>query len=51
MERPGGPLPAPGPALMLVRPEALRLLGRRAGALAGTVMERRFTGPPACSPS
>ena len=35
----------PGPALMVVRPEALRLMPPAPGALAGTVTERRFTGP------
>jgi ABC-type Fe3+/spermidine/putrescine transport system ATPase subunit len=33
-----------GPALMIVRPEALRLMPPAAGALQGTVTERRFTG-------
>jgi ABC-type Fe3+/spermidine/putrescine transport system ATPase subunit len=33
-----------GPALMLVRPEALRLSPPTPGALMGTVAERRFTG-------
>jgi putative spermidine/putrescine transport system ATP-binding protein len=33
-----------GPALMIVRPEALRLMPAAAGALTGTVTERRFTG-------
>lgn len=33
-----------GPALMIVRPEALRLMAPAAGALMGTVTERRFTG-------
>jgi hypothetical protein len=35
----------PGPALMVVRPEALRLMPPAPGALGGTVTERRFTGP------
>ena len=35
----------PGPALMVVRPEALRLIPPAPGALVGTVTERRFTGP------
>jgi ABC-type Fe3+/spermidine/putrescine transport system ATPase subunit len=39
--RPGS---VPGPALMVVRPEALRLLAPAQGALNGTVTERRFTG-------
>jgi quercetin dioxygenase-like cupin family protein len=34
----------PGPASMVVRPEALRLLVSGTGALPGTVVERRFTG-------
>jgi spermidine/putrescine transport system ATP-binding protein len=34
----------PGPALMIVRPEALRLLPPAAGAIPGSVTERRFTG-------
>jgi ABC-type Fe3+/spermidine/putrescine transport system ATPase subunit len=34
-----------GPAFMVVRPEALRLMPPTAGALVGTVTERRFTGP------
>jgi ABC-type Fe3+/spermidine/putrescine transport system ATPase subunit len=33
-----------GPARMLVRPEALRLMAPAHGALAGTVTARRFTG-------
>jgi ABC-type Fe3+/spermidine/putrescine transport system ATPase subunit len=33
-----------GPALMVVRPEALRLMPPAPGALIGTVTERRFTG-------
>ena len=33
-----------GPALMVVRPEALRLTAPVPGALMGTVTERRFTG-------
>ena len=37
-------VPAPGPALMVVRPEALRLVPPAPAALAGTVSERRFTG-------
>ncbi|HJR17924.1 MAG TPA: ABC transporter ATP-binding protein [Gemmatimonadales bacterium] len=35
---------ARGPALMVVRPEALRLMAPVPGALMGTVTERRFTG-------
>ena len=34
----------PGPARMVVRPEALRLMDPTLGALIGTVTERRFTG-------
>jgi putative spermidine/putrescine transport system ATP-binding protein len=34
-----------GPALMVVRPEALRLMPPAPGTLAGTVTARRFTGP------
>jgi ABC-type Fe3+/spermidine/putrescine transport system ATPase subunit len=33
-----------GPALMVVRPEALRLMAPGPGALVGVVTERRFTG-------
>jgi ABC-type Fe3+/spermidine/putrescine transport system ATPase subunit len=33
-----------GPALMVARPEALRLMAATPGALIGTVTERRFTG-------
>ena len=36
---------SPGPARMVVRPEALRLMPPASGALAGTVTARRFTGP------
>jgi ABC-type Fe3+/spermidine/putrescine transport system ATPase subunit len=35
---------APGPASMIVRPEALRLLAPAPGAILGKVTERRFTG-------
>ena len=41
------PVPAPGPATMLVRPEALRLAERGANAVAATVTGRRFVGPSA----
>jgi ABC-type Fe3+/spermidine/putrescine transport system ATPase subunit len=44
---PGRPLPAPGPALMLVRPEALRLTQHEPGAVPATVTARRFVGPSA----
>jgi ABC-type Fe3+/spermidine/putrescine transport system ATPase subunit len=40
---PEGAVP-PGEALMVVRPEALRLMAPAPGAVAGTVAERRFTG-------
>jgi ABC-type Fe3+/spermidine/putrescine transport system ATPase subunit len=36
--------PVRGPALMVVRPEALRLLAPTAGAILGKVVERRFVG-------
>ncbi|HEY7634036.1 MAG TPA: ABC transporter ATP-binding protein [Gemmatimonadales bacterium] len=45
--REDGPPVPPGPALMLVRPEALRLTPPAAGALSATVRERRFVGPSA----
>jgi putative spermidine/putrescine transport system ATP-binding protein len=38
------PQPVQGPALMVVRPEALRILSPTTGALLGTVSERRFIG-------
>ncbi len=44
---PGRPLPPPGPALMLVRPEALRITPLDAGALPVTITARRFVGPSA----
>jgi putative spermidine/putrescine transport system ATP-binding protein len=44
---PGRPGPPPGPALMLVRPEALRLTPQEPGAVPATVTERRFVGPSA----
>jgi iron(III) transport system ATP-binding protein len=34
----------PGPALMVLRPEAMRLMSPSPGALLGTVTERRFVG-------
>jgi ABC-type Fe3+/spermidine/putrescine transport system ATPase subunit len=37
-------IPPPGPALMVLRPEALRLLAPTPGAILGKVTERRFTG-------
>ncbi len=44
---PGQPQLAPGPALMLVRPEALRLTPPGVGVVSATVRERRFVGPSA----
>ncbi len=45
IERPAGqPVLLPGPALLLARPEALRL-GDDPQAIPGTVTGRRFTGP------
>jgi putative spermidine/putrescine transport system ATP-binding protein len=45
---PGGtPIPPPGPALMLVRPEALRLTPPDAAAIPATITSRRFVGPSA----
>ncbi len=45
IERPAGhPVMLPGPALLLVRPEALRLADED-GAITGEVTARRFTGP------
>ena len=45
IERPAGhPVMLPGPALLLVRPEALRLADDP-GAILGRVLSRRFTGP------
>jgi ABC-type Fe3+/spermidine/putrescine transport system ATPase subunit len=41
---PLGPFPPEGDALMVVRPEALRLMAPAAGAISGTVAERRFIG-------
>jgi ABC-type Fe3+/spermidine/putrescine transport system ATPase subunit len=41
---PAGALPPPGPALMIVRPEALRLIAPEPRAVSGIVSERRFTG-------
>lgn len=41
---PVGTHPARGPALMVVRPEALRLMAAGPGVMSGTVTERRFTG-------
>jgi iron(III) transport system ATP-binding protein len=41
---PGGVLPPVGPAQMVVRPEALRLLAPAPGAVTGVVTDRRFIG-------
>ena len=41
------PLPAPGRALMLVRPEALRITPLDLGAVPATITARRFVGPSA----
>jgi ABC-type Fe3+/spermidine/putrescine transport system ATPase subunit len=43
----GGPMPRPGPAIMLVRPEALRLTPPDPGAIPATITSRRFVGPSA----
>jgi ABC-type Fe3+/spermidine/putrescine transport system ATPase subunit len=40
-----GRVPPPGPATMVLRPEALRLTAPEPSAVAGTVVGRRFTGP------
>jgi ABC-type Fe3+/spermidine/putrescine transport system ATPase subunit len=48
LELPSGrPVPVPGPAVMLVRPEALRIAESGPGAFAATVTGRRFVGPSA----
>ncbi|MEO7986274.1 MAG: ABC transporter ATP-binding protein [Gemmatimonadales bacterium] len=44
---PGVPPPAAGAAVMLVRPESLRVTAPGAGALTATVTARRFVGPSA----
>jgi putative spermidine/putrescine transport system ATP-binding protein len=44
---PGRPFPPAGRAMMLVRPEALRLTLGEAGAVPATVTARRFVGPTA----
>jgi ABC-type Fe3+/spermidine/putrescine transport system ATPase subunit len=41
----GAATPLRGPALMVLRPEALRLLSPAPGTVNGIVTERRFTGP------
>jgi ABC-type Fe3+/spermidine/putrescine transport system ATPase subunit len=43
----GVPMLPPGPAVMLVRPEALRLTPPDAGAIPATITSRRFVGPSA----
>ena len=40
-------MPPPGPAIMLVRPEALRLTPPEPGAMPATITGRRFVGPAA----
>jgi len=44
---PGRPPIRPGPAMMLVRPEALRLTPPGPGAVPATITGRRFVGPSA----
>jgi ABC-type Fe3+/spermidine/putrescine transport system ATPase subunit len=44
---PGRPALPPGPAMMLVRPEALRITPLDPGALPVTITSRRFVGPSA----
>ena len=44
---PGRPALPPGPAMMLVRPEALRITSLDPGALPVTITSRRFVGPSA----
>jgi ABC-type Fe3+/spermidine/putrescine transport system ATPase subunit len=44
---PGRPLPVPGPAVMLTRPESLRLVPPGPGAVPATVSSRQFVGPGA----
>jgi ABC-type Fe3+/spermidine/putrescine transport system ATPase subunit len=43
----GRPAPPPGPAMMLVRPDALRITPLDPGALPVTITSRRFVGPSA----
>ena len=43
----GRPLPVPGPAVMLVRPESLRIGPLGAGVVLATVSSRQFVGPGA----
>ena len=48
VDAPGGaPIPPAGPAVMLVRPEALRLTPPDAAAIPATITSRRFVGPSA----
>jgi ABC-type Fe3+/spermidine/putrescine transport system ATPase subunit len=44
---PGRALPRPGPAVMLVRPESLRLCPPEPGVVPATVSSRQFVGPGA----
>jgi hypothetical protein len=44
---PGRPMPAQGPALLLARPEALRIAESGPDAFSATVTGRRFVGPSA----
>ena len=44
---PGRPMPTPGPAVMLVRPESLRMSVPEPGAISAAVAARRFVGPHA----
>jgi ABC-type Fe3+/spermidine/putrescine transport system ATPase subunit len=44
---PGRPFPPPGRAIMLVRPEAIRLTLAEPGAVQATITARRFVGPSA----
>ena len=44
---PGGNSPNSGPAVLLIRPEALRITQPSPGALLATVTGRRFSGPSA----
>jgi len=47
VDAPPGPPPSPGPAVLLVRPEALWLTREMPGAVPATVTGRRFTGASA----
>jgi hypothetical protein len=44
---PGRPALPPGPAMMLLRPDALRITPLDPGALPVTITSRRFVGPSA----